>query len=260
MKLVSRGPVVAKVQSWGVVMLRVLTLKAVGVGCESNAEDVGGDEGYDDYAEKTRTAKGRFVLDQMVSTKSAAGEGEVVQVHVAMMCGKTNGSEDPTVLGDEGSDRRLRLKKVPAILARRQSRMVPKSAPRSMHHLELHRSCWYPSEAAALELTSLGLRYPIHNDCLDVVVVPRMDVMDIGATRLLNHIDGAGGVGNGPADVADEQNKRASLPDSAYAAESAGNSRGGAEMPMETPPVRAHLRIAWTRVYRRSAELEVVSI
>lgn len=87
----------------------------VGVSCESNAEDVGGDEDYDDYAEKNRTAKGRFVVNQMVSTKAAAGEGEVVQVHDAMMCDRTNGSEDPTVLGDEGSGRRLRQKKVPEI-------------------------------------------------------------------------------------------------------------------------------------------------
>lgn len=87
-----------------------------------------------------------------------------------------------------------------------------------------------------------------------------MDVMGIGATRLLNHIDGAGEVGNGPADVVDEQSKWTGLPDSAYAAENVGNSRGDSEMPMVTPLVMAHLRIAWTLVYRRSAELEVESI
>lgn len=245
----SRGRVVAKVQSWGVVMLRVLTLMVVDVGCGSNAEDADGNEDYDDYAMKTRTAKERFVVDQMVLTKAAVGkeeeEEEEVQVHDAMMCGRTNDSEDPKVLGDEGSDKGLRPKKVPEILERRQSRMVPKRAPGSMHRLELHRHCWHPSEADALELTSLGLRYLIHNDCLDVVVVvPRMDVMGIGAMRLLNHIDDVDEVGNGPADEANEQSETTGLPGSACAAESAGNSRGGAEMLTMTPPVRAHPRIA----------------
>lgn len=137
--------------------------------------------------------------------------------------------------------------------------MVPKSALHSMHYLVLHQSCWNPSEVAVLRLTSLGLRYLNHNDCLGVVTAPMMGVTSIGAMTLLNHNDDVDAVGKDPADVTDELGKTNGHPDSAYAAESAGNIHGDAETQMATLlPVSALLRTVSTWVYRTSAELEVV--
>lgn len=92
----SRGQVVVEVQFWDVAMmiLKVLTLM-LGEGCENDAEDdaeddVGdGDAGCGGYAEETRMARERFVVDHRASPMIAVdGEGverEVVQVHDATM-------------------------------------------------------------------------------------------------------------------------------------------------------------------------------
>jgi len=50
-----------------------------------------------------------------------------------------------------------------------------------------------------------------------------MGVTSIDAMMPQNHNDDVGAVGNDPADVRDELGKTTGLPDSAYAAESAGN-------------------------------------